>query len=75
MSLPTNAALPAVDARRMALAHLTGKRIVEMVDEDLKPSDILTKEAFENAILSKCGCRWFDQCGCPPAGPCRSRGC
>ncbi|WP_282169563.1 IlvD/Edd family dehydratase [Ruegeria atlantica] len=52
MSLPTNAALPAVDARRMALAHLTGKRIVEMVDEDLKPSDILTKEAFENAILA-----------------------
>ncbi len=52
MSLPTNAALPAVDARRMALAHLTGKRIVEMVDENLKPSDILTKEAFENAILT-----------------------
>lgn len=52
MSLPTNAALPAVDARRMALAHVTGKRIVEMVDEDLKPSDILTKEAFENAILA-----------------------
>ena len=52
MSLPTNAALPAVDARRMALAHLTGKRIVEMVEEDIKPSDILTKEAFENAILA-----------------------
>ncbi|NVO56357.1 dihydroxy-acid dehydratase [Rhodobacteraceae bacterium B1Z28] len=52
MSLPTNAALPAVDARRMALAHLTGMRIVEMVNEDLKPSDILTKEAFENAILA-----------------------
>ncbi|SMP26535.1 IlvD/Edd family dehydratase [Shimia sagamensis] len=52
MSLPTNAALPAVDARRMALAHLTGKRIVEMVDEDLKPSDVMTKEAFENAILA-----------------------
>jgi len=52
MALPTNAALPAVDARRMALAHLTGKRIVEMVDEELKPSDILTKEAFENAILA-----------------------
>ncbi len=50
--LPTNAALPAVDARRVALAHLTGKRIVEMVDEDLKPSDILTREAFENAILA-----------------------
>jgi dihydroxy-acid dehydratase len=52
MSLPTNAALPAVDARRMALAHLTGKRIVEMVDEDLKPSDVMTKAAFENAILA-----------------------
>jgi dihydroxy-acid dehydratase len=50
MSLPTNAALPAVDARRMALAHLTGKRIVEMVDEDMKPSDVLTKAAFINAI-------------------------
>ncbi|KAE9629390.1 IlvD/Edd family dehydratase [Parasedimentitalea maritima] len=52
MSLPTNAALPAVDSRRMALAHLTGKRIVEMVDEDIKPSDIMTREAFENAILA-----------------------
>jgi dihydroxy-acid dehydratase len=52
MSLPTNAALPAVDSRRAALAHLTGKRIVEMVDEDLKPSDILTRQAFENAIVT-----------------------
>ncbi|MEH6647859.1 IlvD/Edd family dehydratase [Sulfitobacter sp.] len=52
MSLPTNAALPAVDARRMALAHMTGKRIVEMVEEDLKLSDVLTRESFENAILA-----------------------
>jgi len=52
MSLPTNAALPAVDARRGALAHLTGKRIVEMVEEDLKPSDILTGAAFSNAIAA-----------------------
>jgi dihydroxy-acid dehydratase len=52
LCLPTNAALPAVDARRMALAHLTGKRIVEMVDEDIKPSDIMTRAAFENAILA-----------------------
>jgi dihydroxy-acid dehydratase len=52
LSLPTNGALPAVDARRMALAHLTGKRIVEMVEEDLKPSDILTKAAFANAIAA-----------------------
>ncbi|WP_392383763.1 IlvD/Edd family dehydratase [Marinomonas primoryensis] len=50
MSLPENGTLPAVDARRQALAHLTGGRIVEMVKEDLKPSDILTKSAFENAI-------------------------
>jgi dihydroxy-acid dehydratase len=50
MSLPENGTLPAVDARRQTLAHLTGGRIVEMVKEDLKPSDILTKSAFENAI-------------------------
>lgn len=52
LSLPDNGALPAVDARRMALAHLTGKRIVEMVDEDLKPSEILTRDAFINAIIT-----------------------
>ena len=52
MALPTNAALPAVDARRYTLAHLTGHRIVEMVEEDLKPSDIMTREAFENGIIA-----------------------
>ena len=52
MSLPTNAALPAVDSRRMALAHLTGMRIVEMVEEDIRPSHVLTRAAFENAILA-----------------------
>ena len=52
LSLPTNGTLPAVDARRTALAHLTGKRIVEMVDEELKPSEILTREAFINAIVT-----------------------
>ena len=52
MSLPTNAALPAVDARRMALAHMTGKRIVEMVEEDVILSRVLTRESFENAILA-----------------------
>lgn len=52
LSLPMNGTLPAVDARRMALAHMTGKRIVEMVEEDLKLSDVLTKESFENAILA-----------------------
>ncbi|MCE4555409.1 IlvD/Edd family dehydratase [Pelomonas cellulosilytica] len=49
-SLPHNAAIPAVDARRYVLAHLSGMRIVEMVWEDLRLSKVLTKEAFENAI-------------------------
>ena len=52
LSLPMNGSLPAVDARRMALAHMTGRRIVEMVDEDLKMSDVLTKANFENAIIA-----------------------
>lgn len=50
LSLPGNAAIPAADANRKVLAQLSGKRIVEMVKEDLKLSDILTKGAFENAI-------------------------
>src|SRR5450432_4046151 len=51
LSLPGNAAIPAADARRKVLAQLSGIRIVEMVREDLKLSDILTKKAFENAII------------------------
>ena len=50
MALSGNAAIPAVDSRRRVMAHLSGRRIVEMVKDDLKPSDILTREAFENAI-------------------------
>ncbi|GGY94900.1 IlvD/Edd family dehydratase [Pseudoduganella plicata] len=49
-SLPHNAAIPAVDARRYVLAHMSGMRIVDMVWEDLRLSKILTREAFENAI-------------------------
>lgn len=49
-SLPHNAAIPAVDARRYVLAHMSGMRIVEMVWEDLRLSKILTRGAFENAI-------------------------
>ncbi|MCV2369581.1 IlvD/Edd family dehydratase [Roseateles oligotrophus] len=49
-SLPHNAAIPAVDARRYVLAHMSGMRIVEMVWEDLRLSKVLTREAFENAI-------------------------
>ncbi|KHL26242.1 dihydroxy-acid dehydratase [Croceibacterium mercuriale] len=50
MSLPGSAAIPAPYRDRQEAAYLTGKRIVEMVAEDLKPSDIMTKDAFLNAI-------------------------
>lgn len=50
MALSGNAAIPAVDSRRRVMAHLSGRRIVDMVKDDLKPSDIMTREAFENAI-------------------------
>ncbi|HWV31872.1 MAG TPA: IlvD/Edd family dehydratase [Dyadobacter sp.] len=51
LTLPENAAIPAADSRRKVLAHLSGRRIVEMVKEDLRLSQILTREAFENAIM------------------------
>jgi L-arabonate dehydrase len=50
LGLPYNATLPAVDSRRYALAHLAGRRIVELIKEDIRISQILTREAFENAI-------------------------
>src|SRR5471030_643731 len=50
VGLPGNAAFPAVDARRNLIARMAGRRIVEMVNEDLKLSKILTRAAFENAI-------------------------
>ena len=50
MGMPMNAAIPAVDSRRYALAHNAGRRAVEMVKEDLRMSKILTRKAFENAI-------------------------
>lgn len=51
LTLPENAAIPAADSRRKVLAHLSGRRIVEMVKEDLRLSQILTRDAFENAIM------------------------
>jgi len=51
LSLPENAAIPAADSRRKVLAQMSGLRIVEMVKENLKLSDILTRKAFENAII------------------------
>ncbi len=52
MGLPTNAAIPAADSRRKTLAYMAGRRAVEMVRENLKMSKILTKQAFENAIVA-----------------------
>lgn len=51
LTLPSGAAIPAPDSRRRRLAHLAGNRIVEMVNEDLRLSKILTRKAFENAIV------------------------
>jgi len=50
MTLTGCAAIPAVDSRRMTFAEMSGRRIVDMVREDLKPSAVMTREAFENAI-------------------------
>jgi L-arabonate dehydrase len=50
LTLPGGAAIPAVDSRRGRLAEAAGQQIVALVEQDLKPSDILTREAFENAI-------------------------
>lgn len=50
MTLPQSAAIPAPDTRRKQLAHLTGRRIVQMVHEDLRPSKVMTRHAFENAV-------------------------
>lgn len=50
MALSGNAAIPAVDSRRRVMAQLSGRRIVQMVKDDLKPSDVMTRKAFENAI-------------------------
>ncbi|MFD1820772.1 dihydroxyacid dehydratase [Pseudarcicella hirudinis] len=51
LSLPNNAAIPAADVRRKVISQMSGRRIVEMVKEDLTLSKILTREAFENAIM------------------------
>jgi L-arabonate dehydrase len=50
IQLPGSAAIPAVDSRRFVVAQRAGQRIVQMVAEDLRPSKILTRKAFENAI-------------------------
>ncbi len=51
LTLPGASTIPAVDARKKVMAQLSGRRIVEMVKEDLKLSNILTRKAFENSIV------------------------
>ncbi|MEM3090744.1 MAG: dihydroxy-acid dehydratase [Candidatus Bathyarchaeia archaeon] len=50
MSLPWSSTIPAVDARRLRLAKQAGMRIIKLIDENIRPRDIMTYEAFENAI-------------------------
>jgi dihydroxy-acid dehydratase len=50
IALPTNAAIPAVDSRRYVLAHVAGRRIVEIVEQDVRLSRILGRKALENAV-------------------------
>ena len=52
LSLPGNAAIPAADSRRKVLAQMSGIRMVEMVKENLRLTDVLTRQAFENAIIT-----------------------
>jgi len=56
LCLPMNGSLPGADSRRKALAHLTGGRIVELVRQDIRLSQLLTREAFENGILMHAAC-------------------
>ncbi|WP_018614696.1 IlvD/Edd family dehydratase [Segetibacter koreensis] len=55
LTLPGAAAIPAVDSRKKVMAQLSGRRIVEMVKEDMKLSKILTRQAFENSIVVNAG--------------------
>jgi dihydroxy-acid dehydratase len=64
MALPGCAAIPAPYRERGQMAYLTGKRIVEMVREDLRPSHIMTRQAFENAIV--CASAIGASTNCPP---------
>jgi dihydroxy-acid dehydratase len=56
LCLPMNGSLPGADSRRKALAHKTGNRIVELVKQDVRLSQVLTREAFENGILMHAAC-------------------
>ena len=67
MALSGNAAIPAVDSRRRVMAQMTGRRIVQMVKDDLKPSDVMTRGVRERHP-HQWRHRRLDQRGHPPAG-------
>ena len=66
LTLPGASSIPAADSAHSRMATASGRRIVEMVWEDLKPRDILTTEAFENAVTADDGARRIDQRHHPP---------
>ncbi len=61
VALPGNGALPAVDSRRAALAHMAGRRIVELVHEDVTLSRLLHPRRIRECYSNQCGDRWIDQ--------------
>ena len=74
MSLPGSAAIPAPYRDRQEVAYHTGKRIVEMVHEDLRPSDIMTRKTIPQCNRRELRHRRFDQCADPSAAIARHIG-
>ena len=72
MQLPGSATWPAADSRRLLIAQQAGQRIVALVEERPAPAQILTRAAFENAIVGQRGDRRVDQRRHPPARPRRA---
>ena len=73
MSLPGSSSPPAVDRRRDDLAYESGRAVIELLKAGIRPRQIMTKEAFENAIAVVMALGRLDQRGAPPAGD-RQRG-
>ena len=68
MALPGSSTAPAVDRRRDDYAYESGRAVVKLLEEGIRPRHIMTKEAFENAIAVVHGLWWFHQCRAPPVG-------
>jgi dihydroxy-acid dehydratase len=74
LTLPGASSIPAADAAHPRIAAGCGRRIVDMIWEDLKPSDILDRRSFENALIVHNALAGSDQCRDPPRGTCGARG-